>query len=107
MIFAADPAPWPPVETPAHGPRSVAQAFASPGGLLGRPDPRRRTHHLHLVPVGSARFEDELAFRELLRSDPATAGEYQALKRRLAVEFEHDRDGYTNAKAGFIAASLS
>jgi GrpB-like predicted nucleotidyltransferase (UPF0157 family) len=72
-----------------------------------KPDPRRRTHHLHLVPVGSSRFDDELAFRELLRADHATAAEYLALKRRLADEFEHDREGYTDAKAGFIASALS
>ena len=72
-----------------------------------KPDPRRRTHHLHLVPVASPRFEDEIAFRDLLRSDRATAAEYLALKRRLAAEFEHDREGYTEAKAGFIAAALS
>jgi GrpB-like predicted nucleotidyltransferase (UPF0157 family) len=72
-----------------------------------KPDPLRRTHHLHLVPVGTPRFGDEIAFRDLLRSDQATAAEYLALKRRLAAEFEHDRDGYTDAKAGFIAAALS
>ena len=72
-----------------------------------KPDPRRRTHHLHLVPAGSLRFRDEIAFRDLLRSDQATAAEYLALKRRLAAEFEHDRDGYTDAKAEFIAAALS
>ena len=72
-----------------------------------KPDPRRRTHHLHLVPVGSPRFGDEIAFRDLLRADQATAGEYLALKRRLAAEFEHDREAYTDAKAGFIAAALS
>ena len=72
-----------------------------------KPDPQRRTHHLHLIPVGSPRFEDEIAFRDLLRSDQAMAAEYLALKRRLAAEFEHDRDGYTDAKAGFIAAALS
>jgi GrpB-like predicted nucleotidyltransferase (UPF0157 family) len=72
-----------------------------------KPDPRRRTHHLHLVPEGSARYRDELAFRDLLRSDPAIASDYEALKRRLAEEFEEDRDGYTDAKAGFIARALS
>ena len=72
-----------------------------------KPDPRRRTHHLHLVRVGSPRFDDELAFRELLRADAATAAEYLTLKRRLADEFEHDREGYTDAKAGFIAGALS
>jgi GrpB-like predicted nucleotidyltransferase (UPF0157 family) len=72
-----------------------------------KPDPRRRTHHLHLVPEGSDRFRDELAFRDLLRADRSTAADYAALKRRLATEFEKDRDAYTDAKAGFIAQALS
>ena len=58
-----------------------------------KPDPRRRTHHLHLVPEGSRRYRDELAFRDLLRADPATASDYLALKRELAERFEHDREG--------------
>jgi GrpB-like predicted nucleotidyltransferase (UPF0157 family) len=72
-----------------------------------KPDPRVRTHHLHLVPVDSARFRDELAFRDLLRADPGTAEDYRALKHRLAERFEQDRDGYTDAKAEFIAGALS
>ncbi len=67
-----------------------------------KPDPSHRTHHLHLVPVGSRRYEDELAFRDRLRADPTVAGEYATLKRDLAGRFEHDREGYTDAKAGFI-----
>jgi GrpB-like predicted nucleotidyltransferase (UPF0157 family) len=72
-----------------------------------KPDPRRRTHHLHLVPEGSRRYRDELAFRDLLRADPAIASDYLALKRRLAEEFENDREGYTDAKAEFIGRALS
>jgi GrpB-like predicted nucleotidyltransferase (UPF0157 family) len=72
-----------------------------------KPDPRRRTHHLHMVPVEGVRFRDELAFRDLLRADPETAAEYAAMKGRLAERFERDRDGYTEAKAGFIAGALS
>lgn len=72
-----------------------------------KPDPRRRTHHLHLVPEGSSRYRDELAFRDLLRADRAAAAEYAALKRELAERFEHDRDGYTDAKTEFIARALS
>jgi GrpB-like predicted nucleotidyltransferase (UPF0157 family) len=74
---------------------------------LCKPDPDRRTHHLHLVPQGSRRYRDELAFRDLLRADPAIASDYLRLKRRLAEDFEHDRDGYTDAKSGFIASALS
>jgi GrpB-like predicted nucleotidyltransferase (UPF0157 family) len=72
-----------------------------------KPDPSRRTHHLHLVPADSARFRDELAFRDHLRSHPETASEYTALKRELAERFEHDREAYTQAKDDFIRSILS
>ena len=71
-----------------------------------KPDPTRRTHHLHLVPSTSPRFEAELAFRDHLRAHPRRAAEYGALKRRLAVRFRHDRQAYTDAKASFITATL-
>ena len=71
-----------------------------------KPHPSRRTHHLHLVPVGSRRFEEELAFRDRLRTDPAVAEEYGDLKRKLAARFAHDREAYTEAKAAFIARQL-
>jgi GrpB-like predicted nucleotidyltransferase (UPF0157 family) len=67
-----------------------------------KPHPSRRTHHLHLVPEGSRRYRDELAFRDSLRADPGVAVEYATLKRRLASEFAHDRDSYTEAKSAFI-----
>jgi GrpB-like predicted nucleotidyltransferase (UPF0157 family) len=71
-----------------------------------KPDPRRRTHHLHLVPTDSARFRQELLLRDYLRGHPHVAGEYGELKRRLARTFEHDREAYTAAKADFIRATL-
>ena len=72
-----------------------------------KPDPRRRTHHLHLVPTDSSRFRDELAFRDYLRSHRDVAREYCALKLALAREFEHDREAYTAAKADFIRTALT
>ena len=72
-----------------------------------KPDPRRRTHHLHLVPVGSRRFGTRSPSATSCAPIRRRRPEYLALKRRLAAEFEHDRDGYTDAKAGFIAAALS
>jgi GrpB-like predicted nucleotidyltransferase (UPF0157 family) len=69
-----------------------------------KPDPSRRTHHLHLVPSGSSRFRDELAFRDYLRAHRDVAEEYGALKRRLAKKFRHDREAYTDAKTEFILA---
>lgn len=68
-----------------------------------KPSLAHRTHHLHLIPVGSARLADEIAFRDYLRGHPDVAGEYAILKRRLALEHAQDRDAYTNAKAGFVS----
>ena len=72
-----------------------------------KPDPAARTHHLHLIPTGSARLEDELVFRDHLRAHPEVAAEYGALKRRLAVEFGSDRDGYTEAKSEFVLSATA
>jgi len=72
-----------------------------------KPAPERRTHHLHLVPTGSRRYRDELAFRDLLRADPGLAKQYAALKHELARRHPRDREAYTEAKAEFIAAALA
>jgi GrpB-like predicted nucleotidyltransferase (UPF0157 family) len=69
---------------------------------LCKPHPSRRTHHLHLVPVTSARYRDELRFRDYLRSHHHTCAEYARLKHRLAERFRCDRDAYTQAKTAFI-----
>ena len=71
-----------------------------------KPDPAHRTHHLHLVPTGSPRFEAELAFRDYLREHPDVGAQYAALKRQLATRFEHDRDAYAQAKGDFIRCVL-
>jgi GrpB-like predicted nucleotidyltransferase (UPF0157 family) len=73
---------------------------------LCKPERSHRTHHLHLVPTGSRRFRAELAFRDALRADSDLAEEYATLKRALAEDFEHDREGYTRAKAAFIEKAL-
>lgn len=51
----------------------------------------RKMHHLHLIPVGSKRYADELAFRDRLRTHPELAAECLALKRDLARRFARDR----------------
>jgi GrpB-like predicted nucleotidyltransferase (UPF0157 family) len=68
-----------------------------------KPGPTRRTHHLHLLPTGSARFVAELAFRYHLRAHPNDAWRYQRLKQRLAAQYRHDRDAYTEGKAALVA----
>ncbi len=71
-----------------------------------KPDPAQRTHHLHLAPVNSQRYRDELAFRDKLRSDPALAERYVALKHELAARYPDDRDAYTDGKSTFISRCL-
>jgi GrpB-like predicted nucleotidyltransferase (UPF0157 family) len=71
-----------------------------------KPDPGHRTHHLHLVPTGSRRYQAELAFRDALRSKPDLAVDYANLKRSLASRYEHDREQYTQKKADFIQKAL-
>ena len=62
-----------------------------------------RTHHLHLVPLGSRSWVEVIAFRDYLRSHAQVAAEYSELKRRLAVEHRFDRESYTDAKGPFIS----
>jgi GrpB-like predicted nucleotidyltransferase (UPF0157 family) len=72
-----------------------------------KPSPARRTHHLHLVPTGSRRYRQELAFRDRLRGDQRLAAEYGVLKRQLAQRYRDDREAYTRAKEEFIRNALA
>lgn len=72
-----------------------------------KPHPSRRTHHLHLVPVDSKRFRDELAFRDRLRDDSEIAARYLSLKHDLARRFAHDREAYTDGKSPFVKDALA
>jgi len=71
-----------------------------------KPSPEVRTHHLHLVPLGSDLWRARLAFRDALRANPALAAEYAALKMRLAEQYRHDREAYTENKAPFVRRVL-
>ena len=71
-----------------------------------KPSPSRRTHHLHLVPTGSTRFTDELAFRDYLRAHTECAQQYERLKVDLASRHTHDREAYTQGKSVFVRATL-
>jgi GrpB-like predicted nucleotidyltransferase (UPF0157 family) len=73
---------------------------------LCKPSPALRTHHLHLVPLGSRLWNEQLAFRDYLRAHPVVALEYGAVKQRLADEHRFDREAYTAAKTPFVQAVL-
>ena len=72
-----------------------------------KPSLEHRTHHLHLMVADSEAWREELLFRDVLRAEPETARAYEALKRRLAIEFRHDREAYTRAKTEFVVGVLS
>ena len=71
-----------------------------------KPSPAVRTHHLHLVPWRSALWIERVAFRDMLRTHPALAKEYEALKTALASLYFHDREAYTEGKSAFVASVL-
>lgn len=60
-----------------------------------------RVYHVHLRYDGD---HDELYFRDYMNEHPACARAYEALKLDLWKRYEHDRDGYTNAKTAFVKA---
>jgi GrpB-like predicted nucleotidyltransferase (UPF0157 family) len=72
-----------------------------------KPSAAHRTHHLHLVPLGSPLWHERLAFRDRLRSDGELAAEYRALKAALAQRHRTDREAYTDAKGPFVARVLA
>jgi GrpB-like predicted nucleotidyltransferase (UPF0157 family) len=61
--------------------------------------PRQR---IYLCPEGHDTHHRRILFRDYLRTHPQAASDYQALKLKLAEDFEYDGDGYTAAKAAFV-----
>jgi GrpB-like predicted nucleotidyltransferase (UPF0157 family) len=79
-------------------------------GLPGReafiwPQDEKR-HHLYVIVEGDAVHLKHVRFRDHLRSHPADAAAYSALKRGLAAQYGSDRDGYTEAKTEFVESVL-
>ncbi|ART67335.1 hypothetical protein BTO20_00840 [Mycobacterium dioxanotrophicus] len=66
-----------------------------------------RSAHLHIMTTDSARWHQQIAFRDALRADPSTTANYAALKRSLAAEHGDDREAYSAAKYSFIQAVLN
>lgn len=62
-----------------------------------------RTHHVHVLQPDIPRWDRVMLFRDHLRSDPAEAHRYVALKRELAARHRADREAYTRAKDAYVA----
>jgi GrpB-like predicted nucleotidyltransferase (UPF0157 family) len=68
---------------------------------------RPRTHHLHVGQLGSAWMNDQIRFRDLLRTRPELRERYLTLKRNLEGEFSTDRARYSESKGAFVRRVLS
>ncbi len=63
-----------------------------------------KVYHVH---IRTCDDNDEISFRDYLISHPDAAREYERLKLSLLPEYEHNRDGYTEAKAEFVQRIMS
>jgi GrpB-like predicted nucleotidyltransferase (UPF0157 family) len=66
-----------------------------------------RSHHLHVVRPESQFWKSHVAFRDLLRAQPALRRDYVSLKLKLALQFRRDPEGYADAKGDFIRRALA
>ncbi|MFX0211229.1 MAG: GrpB family protein [Candidatus Hodarchaeota archaeon] len=58
-------------------------------------------YHLHMAPADHPIWE-RLLFRDYLREHPDIRKKYEKLKYKLAEEFRHDREAYTDGKEKFV-----
>ncbi len=79
-------------------------------GIKGREafdtPPTTIRHHPYLVAVNGREFKRHITFRDRLRADAELRQKYEALKRRLAVEYKDNVDGYSEAKSVIIRPVL-
>ena len=61
-----------------------------------------RTHHVHSFNRGTTDVFRHLAFKDYLIAHPDIAGEYGALKAKLADMCNNDNDTYCDGKTGFV-----
>jgi len=59
----------------------------------------KKVFHLHIRHLSDW---NELYFRDYLIDHPEISKDYEKLKLNLQKKYEHNRDGYTNAKTDFI-----
>ena len=61
-----------------------------------------RSHHLHAFASGAPEIDRHLAFRDLLRADPAARSAYMAAKRKALAEAAGDKAAYQSGKSETI-----
>ncbi|PAQ15493.1 hypothetical protein CD798_06820 [Bacillaceae bacterium SAOS 7] len=63
---------------------------------------RAGTHHLHVYKYESEEWNNNILFRNYLRTEPEILHQYYKLKKELAEKYHSDKVAYTKAKAPFI-----
>jgi GrpB-like predicted nucleotidyltransferase (UPF0157 family) len=71
-----------------------------------RRPPGSPAHNVYLCPSTSPALANHLAIRDHFRANPSEARSYGELKKRLALNFARDIDGYVEAKTTFLVAIL-
>lgn len=61
-----------------------------------------RTHHIHVVRWNGAEWNNYINFRDYLNSHLDEAEQYNACKKKLALQFPDDRGSYTAGKQELI-----
>lgn len=85
----------------------IPESFASDPdhSFLHRIVNDHRADHVHLMRIGSDRFNDRLLFRDYLRAVPAAARHYESAKLELAARFSDRRSSYVDQKS-FVVEKL-
>jgi GrpB-like predicted nucleotidyltransferase (UPF0157 family) len=68
--------------------------------------PGVRAIHLHVVEYNGRQWRNYVAFRDLLRHDPAIRKRYAKLKRELAKLYPNNREMYAAGKTDFVRNAL-
>lgn len=67
---------------------------------------RHYRSHLHIIPSGAPELDENRAFRDALRTDPALRARYEARKRQILAEGITDGMAYAIAKGDVIVEAL-
>lgn len=70
--------------------------------LFVRGEEKNRTHYIHVMKYKGSIWNNDLLFRDFLKTHKDWAEKYSLLKENLANKFANDRGKYTASKAEFI-----
>ncbi|MGD2026683.1 MAG: GrpB family protein [Anaerolineales bacterium] len=68
--------------------------------------PEHKTHHLNLTTLHSGFWENQLPFRDYLRTHEEMAAEYLALKKHLVERYAHTQEIDPEGKTEFVLRVL-